>query len=464
MPLQLPNLDDRRYADLVEEARSLIPTYAPEWTNHNPSDPGIMLIELFAYLSEMLAYRLNRVTDDNQRQFLKLLNGPDWRQQHDLREEVRQAVLAIRQRHRAVTCADFEVLSTENFNRFLSEMKLKERNGEPLEEWWQATGLNDKLEAHLPSKILPLARARCLEHKYLDAGSEAARQQLEPGHISVIIVPSALGETAENLQPTQVQRQALWGYLDKRRMVATRHHVVGPIYAPVSAEILVARRLDVPTENLRNRMAENIEAFLHRLSGGPQATGWPFGREVYASELYESLEKVEGVDYLPDLMLFSECKPEDQRCVAAEPVWHDDGGFIGLHLAEHHLPAARIDPSRLVIVPHARFIRVQLLIRAKAKPSADPKVLKQQIRSTVRKFFHPLHKGPKPDAVEETELKIRELEKDVKAVAGVLEVTAIDIKTAPDRIARDVDGNIKVSIQAGEVIDWKLRAEVERET
>ncbi len=78
MPLQLPNLDDRRYADLVDEARRLIPTYAPEWTNHNPSDPGITLVELFAFLSEMLLYRLNRVTAANVLSFLKLLNGTDW--------------------------------------------------------------------------------------------------------------------------------------------------------------------------------------------------------------------------------------------------------------------------------------------------------------------------------------------------------------------------------------------------
>jgi hypothetical protein len=80
MPLQLPNLDDRRYADLVEEARSLIPTHAPEWTNHNPSDPGITLIELFAYLTEMLIYRLNRVTDENKKKFLKLLKGSEWKE------------------------------------------------------------------------------------------------------------------------------------------------------------------------------------------------------------------------------------------------------------------------------------------------------------------------------------------------------------------------------------------------
>ena len=57
----------------------MIPAWAPEWTNYNPSDPGITLIELFAYLSEMLLYRLNRVGDANLLEFLKLINGPSWR-------------------------------------------------------------------------------------------------------------------------------------------------------------------------------------------------------------------------------------------------------------------------------------------------------------------------------------------------------------------------------------------------
>ena len=53
MPLVLPNLDDRTYADLVAEALAMIPARAPEWTNFNPTDPGVTLIELFAYLAEM---------------------------------------------------------------------------------------------------------------------------------------------------------------------------------------------------------------------------------------------------------------------------------------------------------------------------------------------------------------------------------------------------------------------------
>ncbi|MDH3754120.1 MAG: putative baseplate assembly protein [Acidimicrobiia bacterium] len=63
MSLPVTNLDDRKYQDLVDEAKRLIPTYCPEWTNHNLSDPGVALIELFAWMSEMMLYRLNQVPD-----------------------------------------------------------------------------------------------------------------------------------------------------------------------------------------------------------------------------------------------------------------------------------------------------------------------------------------------------------------------------------------------------------------
>ena len=78
MAITLPNLDDRRFADLVEEARGLLVANAPALTNHNPSDPVITLIELFAYFTEVLLFRVNTVTDANRATFLRLLNGPDW--------------------------------------------------------------------------------------------------------------------------------------------------------------------------------------------------------------------------------------------------------------------------------------------------------------------------------------------------------------------------------------------------
>ena len=72
MPLEIPNLDDRRWVDLVEDARALIPRLAPRWTDHNVHDPGITFIELFAWLAEMQIYQLNRVGEKHREGFGRL--------------------------------------------------------------------------------------------------------------------------------------------------------------------------------------------------------------------------------------------------------------------------------------------------------------------------------------------------------------------------------------------------------
>jgi predicted phage baseplate assembly protein len=74
MTLPAPNLDDLRFQrDLVDEARKRIIHYCPEWTEYNLSDPGITLIELFAWMTEMMVYRLNRVPEANYIKFLEML-------------------------------------------------------------------------------------------------------------------------------------------------------------------------------------------------------------------------------------------------------------------------------------------------------------------------------------------------------------------------------------------------------
>lgn len=72
MPLPLPNLDTRRWTDLVDEGRALIPRYAPTWTDYNVHDPGITLIELLAWLVERAMYQVNRIPDRHRYKFLEL--------------------------------------------------------------------------------------------------------------------------------------------------------------------------------------------------------------------------------------------------------------------------------------------------------------------------------------------------------------------------------------------------------
>jgi hypothetical protein len=160
MPLQLPNLDDRTYDDLMQEALSLIPGYAPEWTNYNPSDPGVTLLELFAYLTEMLLYRQNQVTSANQQAFLNLLSGLESNEQkkyptpldeQTLNAEMRHAIQALRQSDRAVTCQDF---------------------------------------VHLAHQASPLvARAHCIPRRNL-LSENPLNPEDRPGHISMVIVPA----------------------------------------------------------------------------------------------------------------------------------------------------------------------------------------------------------------------------------------------------------------------------------
>ena len=73
MTLRAPDLDSRRFDDLVQEARERIPRYTPEWTNFNDSDPGMTLVYLHAWMTDTILYELNRVPELNYIKFLELI-------------------------------------------------------------------------------------------------------------------------------------------------------------------------------------------------------------------------------------------------------------------------------------------------------------------------------------------------------------------------------------------------------
>lgn len=73
MPMKSPNLDDRSFADLLEAAKLRIKQHCPEWNDLSPSDPGIVLLEAFSFLTETMIYRLNQIPDKAYIEFLKLI-------------------------------------------------------------------------------------------------------------------------------------------------------------------------------------------------------------------------------------------------------------------------------------------------------------------------------------------------------------------------------------------------------
>ncbi len=269
MPLPLPNLDDRTYEDLVQEALGLIPTYAPEWTNHNPSDPGITLIELFAYLSEMLLYRLNRVTDANKLNFLRLINGPDWKPSEPLNldNEIRETILKLRSPDRCIMDKDFETLV---------------------------------LQAH-PQ----VARARSIANRNLENLESERLSEIEEraGYISVIIVPhveetSNQFQNINELQPTSNLIEQVRDYLKSRLLLTTKLRVVGPHYIYIGIHLRIFLKADALEEDVSPRVKNALQEFLHPLRGGEKGKGWSFGHHVYVSEIYQLLDQLPGVNYI----------------------------------------------------------------------------------------------------------------------------------------------------------------------
>lgn len=76
MPLAPPAIDDRRFQELVRDALARVPVHTPEWTQLGESDPGVTLVELFAFLTESLLYRADRVPEASRYKFLRLLGLP----------------------------------------------------------------------------------------------------------------------------------------------------------------------------------------------------------------------------------------------------------------------------------------------------------------------------------------------------------------------------------------------------
>ena len=281
MNLPLPNLDDRSYEELVTEALSLIPIEYPEWTDHNPSDTGIILIELLSWLTEMSLYRVNIVSDRSYETFLSLLKGKNWTLDADenkiispdakataLKTAVRETVLELRQRYRAVTTEDFEQLV--------------------LYDW------NQTEEAKLYGKV---KRAICLPKVDLTNSSTNSA-----AHISLVIVP----EIKDNQSKASEElKQKLWDWLDKRRLLTTRHHVVEPSYLKLQIRMQLFLEDGASANKVKEKAINEIKEFFHPLNSGKywNGEGFPFGQNIFLSDIYRLLETLPGVNYLEGLTL-----------------------------------------------------------------------------------------------------------------------------------------------------------------
>lgn len=134
-----------------------------------------------------------------------------------------------------------------------------------------------------------------------------------PGWVTVVIVPQS---REPRPQPSLELRQQLHDYLTARTpgtLDPLQVAVIGPTYLAVGVAALVVPRVRGEAGAVADRVRAALERFLHPLTGGPEARGWEFGRDVFLSDMAAILEAVPGVDYVRQLDLLLDGAPVGPR-------------------------------------------------------------------------------------------------------------------------------------------------------
>jgi predicted phage baseplate assembly protein len=125
-----------------------------------------------------------------------------------------------------------------------------------------------------------------------------------PGALTVVAVPeNNSGETSRLPAPSQGFLQNLYEHLISKSLISTNLSVIGPefIEVKVTAKIRVDSRMSL--ETVRGNVLEALRVFLDPLTGGANGMGWPFGRPVYRSEIYQIIERITGVTCVDQVSL-----------------------------------------------------------------------------------------------------------------------------------------------------------------
>jgi hypothetical protein len=191
-------------------------------------------------------------------------------------------------------------------------------------------------------------RVLCLPDRDLTVA--AGRDDGAPGHLSVVVVPAPVDDDGLPTAPAELCA-ALEDWLEPRRLLGVRHHVVGPRYAEVTVTARIVLRADYAPPSVASsgvltdaaiaeaagrQAASAVAAHLSPLTGGAEGTGWPFGRAVHASEIYGLLDRLPGVDFA-DGLAFPGAAPE--RAIVV------DGEQVGVRLAPEELVSVTVVDS-----------------------------------------------------------------------------------------------------------------------
>jgi predicted phage baseplate assembly protein len=221
----------------------------------------------------MQIYRLNMISDKSYRKFLTLVGIHDHTEAASGGEEtekLEEAIIRARKDmktvYRAVTSADYEHLA-------------------------------------MNTPEVEVARAKAVPRYHPSQDSEV------PDIVTVVVVPESKIPRTE-LEPGTSFLKTVYRHLDEHRLLTTELFVMSPEYVEVSVQATVVIKSKNEPGRVKKDIEKKLRYFLDPISGGVGEKGWPFGRPVYISEIYEIIDGVDGVDYVTTILL--KRKGEDQ--------------------------------------------------------------------------------------------------------------------------------------------------------
>ena len=287
MPIQIPNLDDRNYDQLMKETAGIIARYFPEYADIGPADPAVAINELFGYLFDITMYQLNRVTPEARQNFASLLGVPKTFGQAP-EEALRLAHAKLARINRMVTADDIEaVIKKESLDKSVCS--------EPVRRVWVKR-------------------------------NEAAGEAL---HVFVVQQGALTSITKKHKE--DIRR--IYTLIRRRSPIGTRCLVA---HAPVlgvglSAEIVKRRDSTISAGKLATDISNRLTAFIHPLTGGESGQGWAFGKAVSRGDIYGIIEGTPGVDHVASLSVKASDEPFFGEADTLAP---PTGGLLKLSAAQ----------------------------------------------------------------------------------------------------------------------------------
>ncbi len=366
MSLDIPNLDDLTYEALIDELVRSVPRYSAQWTDFNPSDPGITLLQMLSWIGQSLLYRANTISDQSYYNYLQLLAGeglyrpvdsyqlalleilhrwpmestpgtdqygqphkvPKARTQAEINEIEAIAQAYWQVNNRAIAEVDYYALGLEAyFNELVlitgqtsnKELQYRQQSLSHLQQLRRLfVRTNDQVQ--LNPSLLPKQRNEAQQNKtQLNEVVEAQDkiQDLQENNkplkqqqwIELIVniaadLPYVLLQDKPENNPQAIRLlAAIKNFVVPRRPVGTLIKVRLAHYTQINLEVQVQRSSGSQSQQVSDAIQQHVNRYIDSVTGGRNGDGWPMGAALVSFDLIHLISEVDNVEFVISLKL-----------------------------------------------------------------------------------------------------------------------------------------------------------------